>query len=72
VTPPWTRGTRHRVGREPCFGPACSNDGRSFSEAGGRRPGELLGDAESALASEGEIVEAMQVVWDDYRETPVF
>ena len=31
----------------------------------------LLAEAR-AYASEGEIVEALQAVWGDYRETPVF
>jgi methylmalonyl-CoA mutase N-terminal domain/subunit len=29
-------------------------------------------DAARAYASEGEIVEALQTVWGDYRESPVF
>jgi methylmalonyl-CoA mutase N-terminal domain/subunit len=29
-------------------------------------------DAARAHASEGEIVDALQTVWGDYRETPVF
>ena len=29
-------------------------------------------DAAHARASEGEIVQALQTVWGDYRETPVF
>jgi methylmalonyl-CoA mutase, N-terminal domain len=32
----------------------------------------LLLDAARAHASEGEIVQALQHVWGDYREQPVF
>jgi methylmalonyl-CoA mutase, N-terminal domain len=32
----------------------------------------ILLDAARALASEGEIVEALQEVWGDYREQPAF
>jgi len=31
-----------------------------------------LVDAARAHVSEGEIIQAMQSVWGDYRETPVF
>ena len=40
--------------------------------AGGRNLMPVLLDAARAQVSEGEIVHALQQVWGDYREQPVF
>ena len=46
----------------------------AIKEAGAGRDNlmPLLVDAARAHVSEGEIVEALQQVWGDYREQPVF